>query len=308
MSALATYFSRHAQALLSAFGRLIRRPFGSLLSVLVIAIALALPSSLWLLVKNAQAAAGDVTDSIEIAVYFKTDVPLEKAEQLAAAARARVDVEQVKVVSAEDGLAEFREFSGFGAALDALEGNPLPHVLTLRPKEAYATPAGVESLRRYLSAWPEVETVQVDGEWVRRLTALLDLLRNGLLVFASVLAAGVLVLIGNTIRFEIGTRRAEIEVTKLVGGTDAFVRRPFLYEGLVFGFLGGLVALGVVALITATLAAPVGRLAALYGGGFSLSSITVTEALILVAGSSLLGLVGAWLGAARLIARIEPRD
>ncbi|MEY2624631.1 MAG: hypothetical protein RL412_406 [Pseudomonadota bacterium] len=302
-----TYFSRHAQALLSAFGRLIRQPLGTLLTIFVIAIALALPSTLWLVVKNARIAAGDVTDSIELSVFFKTDVPLEKAEQLTAAARQRPGVGEVTLIPADDALEEFRRYSGFGAALDALQGNPLPHVIIVRPDTAYANPQGVESLKRYLSAWPEVETVQFDGEWVRRLTAILDLLRNVFAVFAVVLGVGVLAVVGNAIRLEIRARRSEIEVTKLVGGTNAFVRRPFLYEGVIFGLFGGAAAVGVVSLAVASLIEPVGRLAALYGGRFALTGLEPLEALVLIFGGSLLGVLGAWLGAARLIARIEAR-
>lgn len=302
-----TYFSRHAQALLSAFGRLIRQPLGTLLTVFVIAIALALPAALWLVVKNAQIAAGDATDSIELSVFFKTDVPLEKAEQLAATARQRAGVGEVTLISADDALKEFREYSGFGAALDALQGNPLPHVITVKPKAESAHPSGVESLRRYLAAWPEVESVQFDGAWVRRLTAILYLLRSVFLVFAIVLGVGVLAVVGNAIRLEIRARRSEIEVTKLVGGTNAFVRRPFLYEGLAFGLFGGTAAIGIVSLAVAGLIDPVNRLAALYGGRFALVGVEPLEALIVMGGGAVLGLLGAWLGAARLIARIEAR-
>ncbi|MFZ9666635.1 MAG: permease-like cell division protein FtsX [Steroidobacteraceae bacterium] len=302
-----TYFSRHAQALLSAFGRLIRQPLGTVLTVFVIAIALALPTTLWLLVKNARIATGDVTDSIELSVFFKADVPLEQAEQLAAAARQRPGVGEVTLIAADDALEEFRQYSGFGAALDALQGNPLPHVIVVKPEVLYANPSGVESLKRYLAAWPEVETVQFDGEWVRRLTAILDLLRNVFVVFAVVLGIGVLAVVGNAIRLEIRARRSEIEVTKLVGGTNAFVRRPFLYEGVIFGLLGGGAAVGIVSLAVASLIEPVSRLALLYGGQFVLSGIGVIEAIVLVVGGALLGVIGAWLGAARLIARIEAR-
>jgi cell division transport system permease protein len=293
--------------LLSAFGRLIRQPLGTLLTMFVIAIALALPATLWLVVKNARIAAGDVTNSIELSVFFKTDVPLEKAEQLAAAARQRPGMGEVTLISADDALEEFREYSGFGAALDALQGNPLPHVIIVRPDTAYANPQGVDSLKRYLSAWPEVETVQFDGEWVRRLTAILDLLRNVFAVFAVVLGAGVLAVVGNAIRLEIRARRSQIEVTKLVGGTNAFVRRPFLYEGMIFGLLGGAAAVGIVSLAVASLIEPVGRLASLYGGRFALTGLEPLEALVLIFGGGLLGVLGAWLGAARLIAKIEAR-
>lgn len=308
MISLSTYLTRHAQALIGALGRLLRRPLGTLLTVLAIAIALALPATLWLLVKNARLATGNVADSIELSVYLNTDVALEKAEQLAAAARARPDVGKVTVISADSALAEFREYSGFGAALDALEGNPLPHVILLKPTATAATPGGVESLRRFLTAWPEVERVQSDSEWVRRLAAMLDLARDLLLAFASVLAVGVLAVIGNAIRLEISARRAEIEVTKLVGGSDAFVRRPFLYEGFFFGLLGGLAAAGIVVLLTTLLTGAVVALTSLYGGGFVLSGLEPLEAGAMIGGGALLGVVGAWLGAARLIARIEPKD
>jgi cell division transport system permease protein len=300
------WLTRHAQALIAALGRLLRRPIGSLLTVLAIAVALSLPAAFWLLVKNAQAASGEVAGSIELSVYLRTGTALEKAEQLAAAARARSDVAAATVIPADAALAEFREYSGFGAALDALQGNPLPHVITLEPDAGHADPRSIESLRRYLVAWPEVENVQVDGEWVRRLAAILDLLRQMLAGFAALLGLGVIVVTGNAIRLEIGARRAEIEVTKLVGGSDAFVRRPFLYEGCLFGLLGGLAAAGLVTALVGYLAGPIERLAALYGSGFVLQPLGVEELATLVGGAALLGLAGAWIGAARLISRIQP--
>ena len=302
------YLTRHVQAFLGALGRLLRRPLGSLLTLLAIAVALALPASLWLLVKNAQLATGDTSEAIEISVYFRPGAALEKAEQLAASARARPEVGTVTVISADAALEEFRTYSGFGAALDSLQGNPLPHVITVKPKLDYANPRGVESLQKYLRAWPEVDRVQVDGEWVRRLSAILDLMRKVLGAFASLLALGVLVVIGNAIRLEIGARRAEIEVTKLVGGSNAFVRRPFLYEGFFLGLSGGLLATAITAILVAALAEPVSRVSALYGGRFVLSGLDFLEAASLIGLAALLGIIGAWLGAARLIARIEPRD
>lgn len=308
MSSPITYLTRHAQALVGALGRLLRRPLGSALTVLAIAVALALPAALWLLVKNAQLATGETSRAIEISVYLRPGVALEKAEQLAAAARARREASSVTVISAEAGLEEFRAYSGFGAALDTLQGNPLPHVITVKPTPEFATGSGVEALQRHLRAWPEVDNVQVDGEWVRRLEAILGLLRDLLYAFAALLGVGVLVVIGNSIRLEIGARRAEIEVTKLVGGSNAFVRRPFLYQGFFLGLLGGLAASGITLLMVSALAGPVGRLSALYGGQFALSGPAPLEAGALIAGSALLGVLGAWLGAARLITRIEPRD
>ncbi len=177
---------------------------------------------------NAQLATGNFANAVDVSVYLKTDVPLAKAQQLAQAARERADVASVTLIPADKGLEEFRTYSGFGAALQALESNPLPHMLHVRPRAEDVSAAALESLRRYLSAWPEVELVQVDSEWVMRFNAILEVLRRLLLIAAALLGLGWLAVIGNTIRLEIQNRRAEIEVTKLVGGSNSYVRRPFL--------------------------------------------------------------------------------
>jgi cell division transport system permease protein len=153
----------------------------------------------------------------------------------------------------------------------------------------------------------QVELVEADTAWVRRLHAILDTLKSLVLLIATALAAGVLAIIGNTIRLEIDGRRAEIEVVKLVGGSNAFVRRPFLYSGFWHGLAGGLVAVGLVLVALAVLEAPIGRLAAAYGGSFTLTGLTPREMLTVVGGGAALGFVGAWLAASYHLRRIEPR-
>ena len=216
---MSTWIARHLQAFLGALGRLLRQPLASLLTVMVIALSLALPAGLWVFVTNARVAAGGVAETVDVTVYLKTEVPLEKAQQLATSARERSGVAAVQLTTAEQALAEFRENSGFGEALAALEGNPLPNVLTVRPAAGADGPLEIEALKRYFAAWPEVELVQVDTEWVQRLAAILDLLRRTLGLAALLVGVAVVAVIGNTIRLEIDGRRAEIEVTKLVGGT-----------------------------------------------------------------------------------------
>src|SRR5437879_3821014 len=250
---LAVAGTRHLQALLGSLGRLARSPLSTILTLLVIALALALPTSLRLLVANAQVATGNFANAVDVSVYLKTDVPLAKAQQLAQAAGQRADVAAVTVIPADKGLEDFRTYSGFGEALQALKENPLPHVLHVRPRAEDVSAAALESLRRYLSAWPEVELVQVDSEWVMRFNAILEVLRQLLLIAAALLGLGVLAVIGNTIRLEIQGRRAEIEVTKLVGGSNSFVRRPFLYTGVLYGVGGALLAWGIVAVAVAGL-------------------------------------------------------
>jgi len=297
----------HVQAMLGSLGRLARSPVATLLTLLVIALALALPAALRLLVINAQAATGNFAGAVDVSVYLKTDVPLAKAQQLAQAASARHDVASVTLIPADQGLEEFRRYSGFGDALSALKDNPLPHVLHVRPRAEDSSAAALDSLRRYFAAWPEVDLVQVDSQWVMRFNAILEVLRRLLLIAAALLAVGVLAVIGNTVRLEITGRRAEIEVTKLVGGSNAFVRRPFLYAGVLYGLGGALVAWGIIALLVVLLGEPVESLARLYGSRYMLQGLAPEDVGILLGGGALLGWLGAWVSAARHLRSIEPR-
>lgn len=297
----------HLQALLGSLGRLARNPVSTLLTLLVIALALALPASLRLFVTNAQAATGNFGNAIDLSVYFHTDVPLAKAQQLAAAARSRADVAEVQLIPADKGLEDFRNYSGFGDALAALKENPLPHVLHVRPRAEASSAAALDRLRGYFGAWPEVELVQVDAQWVQRFNAILEVLRELLLMAAALLGVGVLAVIGNTIRLEIAGRRAEIEVIKLVGGSNSFVRRPFLYTGLLYGLGGALLAWAIIALAVGLLGESVDKLARLYGSHFQLRGPSPAEIGVLLAAGALLGWLGAWISAARHLSSIEPR-
>jgi cell division transport system permease protein len=297
----------HTQAFFGSLGRLARSPVSTLLTLLVIALALALPASLRLFVTNAQAATGNFGNAIDLSVYFKTDVPLAKAQQLANAARARADVAEVKLISADKGLEDFRNYSGFGDALAALKENPLPHMLHVRPRDTASTPAALEALRGYFSAWPEVELVQVDAQWVQRFNAILEVLRELLAIAAALLGVGVLAVIGNTIRLEIAGRRAEIEVIKLVGGSNSFVRRPFLYIGLLYGLGGALLAWGIITVAVILVGESVDKLARLYGSHFQLQGPTAEEIGALLGAGAVLGWIGAWISAARHLRSIEPR-
>jgi cell division transport system permease protein len=297
----------HLQSLLGSLGRLARSPLSTLLTLLVIALALALPASLRLLVSNAQAATGNFGRAIDLSVYLRTDVPLAKAQQLAGAARARADVAEVTLIPADQGLEDFRTYSGFGEALAALKENPLPHVLHVRPRDTASSPAALETLRGYFAAWPEVDLVQVDSQWVLRFNAILEVLRELLLMAAVLLGAGVLAVIGNTIRLEIAGRRAEIEVIKLVGGSNSFVRRPFLYTGLLYGLGGALLAWGIIALAIALLQDSVATLARLYGSHFELLGPSAADIGTLLGAGAALGWLGAWISAARHLRSIEPR-
>jgi cell division transport system permease protein len=305
-SGLSAWSSRHAHALFSSMGRLARHPLATVLTVLVMALAIALPLGLNRLVSNVRAATGDFSGAIGLSAYLHLEVPEERIQQLARSAREHAGVGRVEIISATAALEQFRKESGFGAALDALTGNPLPPVISVTPTATASSPAEVETLRRYLAAWPEVESVQLDGDWVVRFNAILDELRDLLLLAAVLLGAGVIAVVGNTIRLEIDNRRAEIEVTKLVGGTNAFVRRPFLYAGTLYGLLAGLAAWLIVAAATLSLQPATTRLALAYGSHFVLNGPDLREAGLALALGTLLGWLGAWLAAARHLAQIEP--
>ncbi|HVS75825.1 MAG TPA: permease-like cell division protein FtsX [Steroidobacteraceae bacterium] len=303
----AIFGTRHLQALLGSLGRLKRNPVATALTLLVIGLALALPAALGLFVSNAQSATGGFSHAVDMSVYLKPGVPLAKAQQLAAVARQRPGIVKVTVIPADAGLQEFRKYSGFGAALDALKSNPLPNVLRVVPRRSGGGAADLESLRRYFAAWPEVDVVQLDTEWVLRFNAILAVLRRLVLIAAALLGAGVLAVVGNTIRLEILNRRPEIEVTKLVGGSNAFVRRPFLYTGLLYGVGGALLAWAILELALLVLDQPVATLAQLYGSRYALQGPSRQVLAALFGGGMGLGWLGAWMSARRHLRSIEPR-
>ena len=303
---IGSYFARHAQALLSSAGHLARAPIATTFTVIVMGLALALPLGLDVLVRGAREATHDFSGAVSMTAYLKSGVTEARAGQLARTARERPGVASVELITATQALAQFRAQSGFGDALDALEGNPLPHVLVVTPRPDRANPASMEMLRQYLATWPEVDAVQLDGDWVSRFTAMLGLLRQALLISAGLLAIGVIAVVGNTIRLEILNRRAEIEVTKLVGGTNGFVRRPFLYTGALYGLLGGLTAWLVVVVALALLNPAIAHLARTYGSNYTIAGPGGRDLGLLLGGGALLGWIGSWLAAARHLARIEP--
>ena len=304
---LQNYWLSHVQNFVGGLGRLFKQPFSSLMTIAVIGIALALPAGLHVLVLNGKALSGNWESAVDLSVYLHRDVPMERVEKLGAELEAREDVAQIEVISPNAALDEFREHSGFGAALDALEDNPLPAAMVLRPATDRQQPGDIEALADALGQLEEVELVQLDTQWVRRFHAILDAVRQAVLVAAIVLAAGVIIIVGNTIRLDIQNRRDEIEVTKLVGGTDRFIRRPFLYSGLWYGLAGGIFAVLLVNLALLIMAGPVQRIAGLYGSQFELLSPPPDALLVMIAGGAGLGWLGSWIAATRHLRGIEPQ-
>jgi cell division transport system permease protein len=238
---------------------------------------------------------------------MKQSASLDQARRAADRIRQRRDVDEVTIIEADKALAEFRRNSGFGEALDALKTNPLPHALIVRPDPEFREATTVQALTAELRKIDGVDIVQLDTEWVSRFNAILDVIRRGVLLAAGLFALGILVIVGNTIRLDIENRRDEIEVTKLVGGSDAFVRRPFLYNGVWYGLGGALIAGLIVLVMVLVLADPVRRIAGLYGSSFRLRGIGAAGWVALLLGGALLGWLGSFIVATRELREIEPK-
>ena len=303
---LSTWLGRHASTSLASLGRLARQPFSSFLIVVVIGVTLALPAAINVMVRNVQMMSASWDNALDFSVFLADSVSEADAAALASLLGQRADIESVELVTADEGLAVFRQQSGFGAALDQLDDNPLSHSLIVRPS-AGNTSASIVLLKEELGNLPETELVQVDTAWVQRFHAILDIIRQALLIGSALLGIAIVVIIGNTIRLDIENRREEIEVTKLIGASNAFVRRPFLWTGFWYGLVGSLVALALVQLGLYLLREPVERLAGLYQGEVSIASMGLDASAALVAAGVLLGLVASWTTAARHMRRIEPR-
>ena len=303
---LSNWLTRHAQSGVGALGTLSRNPVATALTVTVIGVALALPAALAVLVQSGRALAGGWADVRDFSVYMAPGVAQDRAEELARELRGKPGVGSVRLIPADAAVLELRKDPGFADALAALESNPLPHTLVVRP-QATMDGASLEQLGAEVRKAPGVDLVKLDLEWVARLSAVLDFLRRIGLITGGLLVAAVVIVVGNTIRLDIQNRAAEIEVARLLGATNAFVRRPFLYLGIWYGLLGGAVAMLILLVGLWALGGPISRLAGLYGSSFELGGATGSSLVAVLAGGVVAGWGGAWTAVARHLAAIQPR-
>lgn len=302
----AVLLARHMQTALASLGRLSRNLIGSLMTIAVIGIALALPAGLHLLLSNFQVLSDNWDGSTSISVFLKREAPESGMRRLVRRIDAMPQVEEVKFISAAEALEEFRRYSGFKDVLDLLQENPLPAVILLQPVETATGPDQVAVLVKKIKQEPLVERVQIDLQWVKRFAALTHIAHRGVLILGGLLGLAVLLVVGNTIRLEIQNRRDEIEITKLIGATNAFIRRPFLYSGFWFGLLGGLFALLLIVTAGFLISGPAERLAILYNSSFTLAVLDSPATYGLMLGGPLLGLLGAAIAVSRHLRHIEP--
>jgi cell division transport system permease protein len=301
-----TYTLRHLQVLFFSLGQLWRSGLSSLMTVAVIGITLALPSGLYVLLDNARHVAAGWESGAQISLFLTPQTSAQAAQTLAEQLRHTPGVADVDYVSPQAALTEFKRYSGFGDALNALDSNPLPAVLIVHPAASHSTPAALEDLVAKLGAVQAVDIAQLDLEWIKRLHAMLLLAQRGVVLLAGLLAVAVLVIIGNTVRLAILNRRDEIEVIKLIGGTDAFIRRPFLYSGLLQGLLGAAGAWLLVSLGLFAVGGPAHRLAALYASNFQIQGLPLSASIALLATGGTLGWLASWIAVGRHLRDIEP--
>lgn len=303
---LRNYFALHFHVLTTTLAQLGRSLGGNLMTTMVIGIALALPATLHVFLSKVDSLGASWQESAQVSLFLKASLPAQALSGLTTELNSWPEIGSLEYISPEQALDEFKQSSGLGDALGFLDQNPLPGVIVVSPALAYQTPVAVKALLQRLSQRPEVDLAQLDLEWLQRLYGLISLAERAVLLLGGLLALAVLFVIGNTIRLSILSRHDEIEVVKLIGGSDAFVRRPFLYNGMWFGLFGGLLAWLLVNTLLINLDVPVRQLAELYGSDFSLGLVDIKTTLLLLLLGPLFGLLGAWLATGRHLRAIEP--
>jgi cell division transport system permease protein len=302
-TALKLHKENSVQALLD----ILRQPTNSLMTILVLAIALALPSAFYLFMTNAKAVSQSWDGGVKMAVYLEDNATEQQAQDLLTQLNLRPEFKQVTFVSKEDALDEFKDYSGFGEALDYLDSNPMPYTITLEPTASFSAPEQLESLAQELSQLRLVEQAKLDSDWIKKYHSILDISEQIATFVSIMLALGVLLIVGNTIRLAILNRREEIQVIKLVGATDAFIRRPFLYAGFWYGLIAALLAALMVNIVFVVLQQSTHQLAQLYSSEFSLLGLAPSFTFGLLVIGALLGLIGAWVSVRKHLKDINPQ-
>lgn len=296
--------SRHSQAALYSLGQMFEKPLQGLLTAMVIGIALSLPAVAFVLVNKVQVVASE-WGTVEISVFCQTELNNQQAKALANDMRSREDIANLRFISKETAREEFRLHSGFREAVDIIGDNVFPATIVVQPHgdiKSQEVQALMDDLRQYEG----VDIVQLDQRWVEKLFSWIDVIELAIWIFGLLLSTTVILIVGNTIRLEINNRREEIEVVKLVGATNAFVRRPFLYLGLWQGLAGGLLALILVLTTMLFIGDSLDDLAATYDKDIDLGLLELVQFVLILMGGMLLGWLGSWLAVGQHLRRIEP--
>ena len=299
------WLRQHRQAIAAAVGKLAAQKSAAALNALVIGIALSLPAGGYALLSSLRTVVQGASLEPQLSVFLRVDAKRAEADAICARLKREARVREIRFLPREQALKELQASEGLAEVIAALNRNPLPDAFVLRLKTADA--GALDALARELRADPAVAYVQVDSAWARRLGALAGTARLAIALLAALLAFGLVAITFNTIRLQILTQRAEIEISKLIGATDAFIRRPFFYLGALQGLAGGAVALGILGAGLAALNVGVAELAASYGSSFRLSFLEPGDALAVALFSTALGWLGAYLSVSKYLLEIEPK-
>lgn len=299
-----TWLAHHGRAAAAAVRRLVRSPFAALFNVLVIGIALALPVALYTVIYNVQSWSRHLPGDPQVTVFMARDATRAEVETTARRLKQRDGVASVRYVPRDEALDTLRRSTGLNDVLQGLEDNPLPDAFVVETKRPGA--AGLEPLAAELAKWPKVEHVQLDSVWAKRLEAVLRTARMAVFVLATLLALALVAVTFNTIRLQILTQRADIEVAQLFGATASFIRRPFLYDGALLGALGGLAGCAIVGVAVALLNRELAPLSDLYGTLVALRPVVLADLAAVLGFAGFLGWLGAWLSVARHLAANRP--
>ncbi len=297
---------QHRLVLGDTLRRMWRNGFANLMTILALGIGLSIPAILYSLVDEFADFSAQWQARPQISLFVKKSADETAIQATLEQVQMLPNIEGVQYVSPETGLKDFKQFSDFGAALDLLDSNPLPPLIVVYPAKAL-TPEAIHSLKEELTKLPLVESAQYDLAWIERLHLISKFLKRAVLILAALLAIGVILLISNTIRLEITSRKVEIDVIDQLGGTPAFIRRPFLYLGFLQGLLGGLVALLVSTLTLTLLAEPIRELIALYHSNPLESLMNWKVATLLLIGGAVLGWAASLITTTRHLISLRPR-
>lgn len=297
---------RHLQQAIGSLGDLWRTPFTSVMTVFVLGISLALPATLHLFVKNAEQVSEQWDSASQITLFLKLSTSEKSAQNLVKRIKLYTEVSDVHYISAEQALKEFKLLSGFGQSLEYLDDNPLPATVLVTPTERSSQASAANELLAKLKQEHEVDQGKLDLEWLTRLEAIAQLIEDIVMGVALLLCTSVVLIVGNTIRLAILNQKDAIAVMKLVGATDSFIQRPFLYSGVWYGVFGGLLSWLAVTLLAYHLTSGISKLTDLYQSNFQLQGLALNEALLLIAVAVILGLVGSYMSVRKHIRAIEP--
>ncbi|MGF1699815.1 permease-like cell division protein FtsX [Photobacterium makurazakiensis] len=300
------FFSLHKQQCKQALTDMFRRPLGNILTLAVLAFALTLPASFYLFSKNITLVAQVWQSPTQLTLYLEQGTTEAIANNVRDQLTSRAEVASVEYISPQQGLAEFRQQAGFDQALSLLDDNPLPAVLIVRPQQAWQTSDKASQLAAKLRLETAVEEVRLDSDWLQRLDAIKQLATTLAILISGLMLFAVFLIVGNTLRLQVLNQKDEIQVMKLVGATDSFILRPYLYTGAWYGMIGGTGAWILTALVTVLLDGAVATLADLYASQFRLVGLSWDETMILLMISVFLGLLAARLSAGRHLKEIEP--